>query len=271
MALSLAEALELNIEDTKCRLKLAAHLRREDSSQGYTRACVKDFLQDHTNRTGEEVGWKIFLGAEVDETPRKDKGPFIAFTQRANHLYLYKKACTALNNTHTKKPRAAFVDLREFTRDLSCIPYELRTRVSSTAPYLCLWQVKAEYRANGDDLEISDYEGIKPGRFFTQDLGQVHREMLNQGFVPRVQMKNSMEAQSLSLRLSATESCLVREYPEDFDRLKGLAKDLQLPYRGCGTAAFAHQAIVALLRRKKGNHRNRRGVLLPLRRRSGRN
>ena len=60
-----------------------------------------------------------------------------------------------------------------------------------------------------------------------------------------------MEAQSLSLRLSATESCLVRQYPEDFFRLKHLAKDLQLPYRGQGTAAFAHQAIVALLRRKK--------------------
>ena len=60
-----------------------------------------------------------------------------------------------------------------------------------------------------------------------------------------------MEAQSLSLRLSATESCLVRQYPEDFFRLKCLAKDLQLPYRGCGTATFAHQAIVALLRRKK--------------------
>ena len=76
-------------------------------------------------------------------------------------------------------------------------------------------------------------------------------EMLNQGFVPTVRMKNCMEAQSLSLRLSATESCLVRQYPEDFFRLKRLAKDLQLPYRGCGTASFAHQAIVALLRRKK--------------------
>ena len=215
---SLAEALELEVETCKERLERAAD--GQDTSQGYTCAMIKEFFEDHTNRTGKEVGWKIFRGSEVDETPRKDKGPFIAFTQRANHLYLYKKACTALNNTHTKKPRAAFVDLREFTRDLSCIPYELRTRVSSTAPHLGLWQLKADRLANGDDWEILDYEGIKPGRFFTQDLGQVHREMLNRGFVPSVQMKNCMEAQSLSLRLSATESCLVRQYPEDFFRLK---------------------------------------------------
>ena len=249
VARSLAEALELEVETCKERLEQAAD--GQDTSQGYTCAMIKEFFEDHTNRTGKEVGWKIFRGSEVDETPRKDKGPFIAFTQRANHLYLYKKACTALNNTHTKKPRAAFVDLREFTRDLSCIPYELRTRVSSTAPHLGLWQLKAERRENGDDWEIVDYEGIKPGHFFTSDLQSVHWGMLNQGFVPTVRMKNCMEAQSLSLRLSATESCLVRQYPEDFFRLKHLAKDLQLPYRGQGTAAFAHQAIVALLRRKK--------------------
>ena len=172
MARSLAEALELEVETCKERLEQAAD--GQDTSQGYTCAMIKEFFEDHTNRTGKEVGWKIFRGSEVDETPRKDKGPFIAFTQRANHLYLYKKACTALNNTHTKKPRAAFVDLREFTRDLSCIPYELRTRVSSTSPHLGLWQLKAERLANGDDWEILDYEGIKPGRFFTHDLEKVH-------------------------------------------------------------------------------------------------
>ena len=75
--------------------------------------------------------------------------------------------------------------------------------------------------------------------------------MLNQGLVPTVLMKNCMETRSLSLRLSTTEPCLVRQYPEDLFRLQELAKDLQLPYRGCGTAAFPHQAIVALLRRQK--------------------
>jgi len=42
--ISMAEALEQDVEITKQRLKLAAHLRGEDSSQGYTRACVKEFL-----------------------------------------------------------------------------------------------------------------------------------------------------------------------------------------------------------------------------------
>ena len=32
-------------------------------------------------------------------------------------------------------------------------------------------------------------QGIKPGRFFTHDLGKVHWEMLNQGLVPTVLMK----------------------------------------------------------------------------------
>ena len=75
VALSLAEALEQDVEVTKQRLKLAAHLRNEDASQGYTRACVKEFLEDHTNRTGEEVGWIRNLHAQSlahQERPQKE-------------------------------------------------------------------------------------------------------------------------------------------------------------------------------------------------------
>jgi len=166
VALSLAEALELNIEDTKCRLKLAAHLRREDSSQGYTRACVKDFLQDHTNRTGEEVGWKIFQGSRVvDETPKKDK--FLAFNQRAGHLYLYKRGCRALNNTHRKMlPWTIFCGLREFTRDLTCIPYEMRTRfLESETTALSLWRIKSDRKRNEEDVPFELYTQLQPGVF----------------------------------------------------------------------------------------------------------
>ena len=146
VALSLAEVFDLDLQETKERLRSAAALLGEDPNLGFTRAAVKGFLEDHSNRTGADIGWKIFqCGQVVDEMPQKNKhDPYLAFTQRANHLYLYKNN-SALSHVHAKPPRTTYVDLREFERDLSCIPYEMLSRFQRSESYnLTLWEFKKE-------------------------------------------------------------------------------------------------------------------------------
>ena len=87
----LAEALNLDVETCKQRLEAVAAMENEDTSKGYTRAVVVAFLQDHSNRLGKEVGWKIIQRNEIvsERTPEK-RAPYVCFAQRDNHMYLYK-------------------------------------------------------------------------------------------------------------------------------------------------------------------------------------
>ena len=76
--------------------------------------------------------------------------------------------------------------------------------------------------------------------------------MLDQGFAPTVNMSGLHKKTGLRLKLSQTESCIVRERPENFQELQEFAELLGLPYKGNGAASFAFNAICDLLRRKRG-------------------
>ena len=127
---------------------------------------MKQFFDDFTNQTGKGVGSKIFQnGTVIDEAPKTD-GPYIAFTQRANHLYLYKKGSQALNNTHCRKNKTAYVDYREYTRDLTCIPKELLSKFAPLKPQLTLWQLKSDKNKKPEiEAEIKEYTKLQPGCF----------------------------------------------------------------------------------------------------------
>ena len=91
---------------------------------------------------------------------------------------------------------------------------------------------------------------IRPGRFWAEDIESVQLEMLEQGRAPSVTMSGLHKKTALRLRLSQTESCFVRELPENFHKLSRFAAILGVPYRGNGAASFAFNTICDLLRRK---------------------
>ena len=59
--------------------------------------------------------------------------------------------------------------------------------------------------------ELEKWDGvIRAGFFWTESVSQVHAEMLDQGFAPTVNMSGLHKKTGLRLRLSQTESCIVR-------------------------------------------------------------
>ena len=99
---------------------------------------------------------------------------------------------------------------------------------------------------------MEKWDGVRAGWFWTESVHQVHAEMLDQGFAPTVNMSGLHKKTGLRLKLSQTESCIVRERPEEFQELKEFAELIGVPYQGNGAASFAFNAICDLLRRKRG-------------------
>ena len=111
---------------------------------------------------------------------------------------------------------------------------------------------------------------IRAGFFWTESVSQVHAEMLDQGFAPTVNMSGLHKKTGLRLRLSQTESCIVRERPEEFQEIQEFAELIGLPYKGNGAASFAFNALCALAPETRG-HKHWPGDVSPLRRAVARN
>ena len=68
--------------------------------------------------------------------------PFVAFAQKASHLYLYKKDCPGLRKGHKKTKKTIRVGIKQHTRAFQPIPDELRSRVSKPSVSLAMWELK---------------------------------------------------------------------------------------------------------------------------------
>ena len=121
----------------------------QDPALGFTRQVVLEFLEEHSNRLGKDVGWKIFCDGQVvsERHPEDKKTPFVGFVQKAGHMYLFSKT-SAINKCHENKKRQLHIGVRQYERALSDIPYEMRTKFLAKDPgaALALWRLKVEKR-----------------------------------------------------------------------------------------------------------------------------
>ena len=251
----LAEALGQTQDFCKKGLMRAAQALGQEEN-GFTRAAVFHFLQEESDRTSVQIGWKALENGKVVAHQKADHGaPFVGFSQWAGHMYLYSRDTPALNSAPQHTSRQMRVGIRQYSRALQSIPQEMRTRfIPNSVVGLALWELKKQKKTRKHDApEMEKWDGtIKPGWFWTHSVEDAQLEMLGQGYSPTVTMTGLHKKSGLRLRLSKAESCIVRERPEEFEDLQEFAAHIGLPWKGSGMASFAFNAICDLLRRKRG-------------------
>ena len=139
----LAEALGQTQDFCKKGLMRAAQALGQEEN-GFTRAAVFQFLQEESDRTGVQIGWKALENGKVVAHQKADQGaPFVGFSQWAGHMYLYSRDTPALNSAPQHTSRRVRVGIRQYSRALQGIPQEMRTRfIPNSVVGLALWELK---------------------------------------------------------------------------------------------------------------------------------
>ena len=207
-------------------------------------------------KIGKQCGYKALQDGRVVASKKAAPGaPFVAWSQWANHMYLYQKDTPALNARPQRTAKTLRVGVQQYTRALQTIPDELRTRfLRKNGAALCLWELRQTKKLRAPETpEFLPWVGeLRAGFFWADCLEHAQRELLALGFAPQVSLAGLFKKSSLRVRLSPTETCVIRQKPEDHFWLQELAQHLQLPYKGTSNASFAYQTLLDLLRHKRG-------------------
>ena len=169
--LSLAEALQETPEYCKAGLSVCAARLGQDRSEGFTRAAVLAFLEEHSGRLGKQVGYKALQDGRVVASKKAAPGaPFVAWSQWANHMYLYRKDTPALNARPQRTAKTLRVGVQQYTRALQTIPDELRTRfLRKDGAALCLWELRHTKKLRAPETpEFLPWDGELRAGFFGQ-------------------------------------------------------------------------------------------------------
>ena len=97
--------------------------------------------------------------------------PFVAWSQWANHMYLYRKDTPALNARPQRTAKTLRMGVQQYIRALQTIPDELRTRfLRKDGAALCLWELRHTKKLRAPETpEFLPWDGELRAGFFWAD------------------------------------------------------------------------------------------------------